>query len=114
MDTISYYFYYLSSHFNGYAPIIRVTVILIMLMGMLYLISWLKIFRVAYKLKQENDRRNHIEERFADPLKNILFSTDVFSGNEVEKYLDLEPSKMKNWEKAYITELIVKLVKENK
>ncbi|MHC5202732.1 hypothetical protein ACYSNV_11125 [Myroides sp. LJL119] len=114
MDTITYYFYYLSSHFYGYAPIIRVTVILIMLMGILYFISWLKIFRVAYKLRQQDDRRTKIEKRFKDPLKKILFSEDYLDGKQIEKDLGLDSNKMKNWEKAYITELIVKLVNENK
>lgn len=114
MDTIAYYFFYLSSHFNGYAPIIRITVLLIMVMAVLYMISLLRIFWTAYKLKQEQKRREKVYDRYGEQLKNVLFCDDILSTQQVEESLAIQTHKLKKWEKTYLTEMLVNMIKENK
>lgn len=113
MDTITYYFYYLNSQFSGFSPIVQVTVFLIMLLGGLYLISFYRIFFVAYKLRQENIRRDQVKDKYEAQLERILFSEDNMSTHEVQNYLNVGDHKMKSWEKVYITDLLVKMINEN-
>lgn len=113
MDTITYYYYYLNSQFAGFSPIIQVTVLLIMLLGGLYLISFYRIFFVAYKLRLENIRRNKVKDKYEAQLQKILFSEDNMSTDEVQNYLNTGDHSMKNWEKVYITDLLVKMINEN-
>ncbi len=113
MDTITYYFYYLNSQFSGFAPIVQVTVFLIMLLGGLYLISFYRIFFVAYKLRQENMRRDQVKDKYEAQLEKILFSENNMSTYEVQNYLNIGDYKMKSWEKIYITDLLVKMINEN-
>ncbi|MHC5309578.1 hypothetical protein ACYSNM_05840 [Myroides sp. LJL116] len=114
MDTISYYFFYLSSHFNGYAPIIRITVLLIMVMAVLYLISLTRIFWTAYKLRQQKKRRDQVYDKYGEQLKTVLFCDDILSTQQVEQSLSIEAHKLKTWEKTYLTEMLVNMIKENK
>ena len=59
-----YYFYYLSSHFESFSPVVRLTVFLTMLLGGVYIYSLLRIGAVAYRNKVEKQRYSKVKEKY--------------------------------------------------
>lgn len=112
METISYYFYYLDAHFHGFPPIVRITVLLIMLLSCLYFISFSRIVIDAYRLRQQNLRRSKTKGKYEAQLERILFSKDDMSSSEIQQHLNMSGEKLKGWEKVYITELVVTMIQD--
>jgi hypothetical protein len=111
MDTFLYYFYYLSSHFESFSPVVRLTVFLTMLLVGVYLYSLLRIGVVAYKNRIEKQRYTKVKEKYEEPLNALLQSKENFSSTQVLSSLGLESNTLKNWEKACITDLLVSLIR---
>ena len=111
MDIIMYYFYYLSSHFEGFSPVVRITVFLIMLLGGLYILSLLKIGAVAYKAKVERNRYQKVKDKYEQALYNLLHSNENKTTIQVLENLGLSNSELSDWEKAHITDLLVNMIK---
>ncbi|MCC9044050.1 hypothetical protein LNQ81_15345 [Myroides sp. M-43] len=111
MDIIMYYFYYLSSHFEGFSPVVRMTVFLTMLLGGLYILSLLKIGIVAYKAKVEKNRYQKVKDKYGKALYYLLHSHEDKTTTQILDYLGLSNSELSNWEKAHITNLLVNMIK---
>lgn len=109
MDTIKFYLYYLDSLFIGYPFVIRMTVSLIMLLISLYVIAMIKIVVTVRKRKRDNARRENISERFGEKLKTVLLTEQELSFFEMKDLLNPDDTVFKNWEKRYITDLVIQL-----
>lgn len=107
MDTIKFYLYYLDSLFIGYPFVIRMTVSLIMLLISLYLIAMIRIVVTVRKRKRDNARRENISERFGEKLRTVLLTEQKMSFFEIKDLLNPHDTVFKNWEKRYITDLVI-------
>lgn len=107
MDTIKFYLYYLDSLFIGYPFVIRMTVSLIMLLISLYLIAMIRIVVTVRKRKRDNARRENISERFGEKLRTVLLTKQKMSFFEIKDLLNPHDTVFKNWEKRYITDLVI-------
>lgn len=111
MDIIMYYYYYLSSHFEGFSPVIRITVFLTMLLGGLYTLSLLKIGVIAYRSKVQKRRYLKVKEKYGEALHKLLHAKEDISSPQILAYLKLDNKGLRNWEKACITDLLVNIIK---
>lgn len=111
MDRIMNYFYYLNSHFESFPLVIRITVVLTLLLGGLYMLSLLRIGLVAYGARLEVVRRKKVTDKYALLLYDLLYNEEDKTGTQVKVYLGLVDQKLKNWEKACITDLLMKMTK---
>ncbi len=109
MDTIKFYLYYLDSIFIGYPLVIRMTVSLIMLLISLYVIAMVRIVITVRRRKRDNARCENIRERYEEKLQTVLLTEQKMSFYEVKDLLDPNNTVFKNWEKRYITDLIIQL-----
>lgn len=107
MDTIKFYLYYLDSIFIGYPFIIRTTVILVMLLVTLYVIAMLKILTTERTRNKSLKRQEKISETYKSKLISVLLKAKDMSFYEVKDILNPNDNDFKNWEKKYLTYLIV-------
>ena len=112
MDTIKFYLYYLDSIFVGYPFIIRTTVTLVMLLITLYVIAMLKILITERRRNREINRQEKISETYKSKLMSVLLTDKDMSYYEVKDIVNPNDHVFKNWEKEYLTFLIVE-IKEN-
>ena len=112
MDTIKFYLYYLDSIFIGYPFIIRTTVILVMLLVTLYVIAMLKILITERTRNMNLKRQEKISETYKSKLISVLLTDKDMSYYEVKDILNPNDDVFKNWEKKYLTYLIVD-IKDN-
>lgn len=112
MDTIKFYLYYLDSIFIGYPFIIRTTVILVMLLVTLYVIATLKILITERTRNKNLKRQEKISETYKSKLISVLLTDKDMSFYEVKDILNPNDNAFKNWEKKYLTYLIVD-IKDN-
>ncbi len=107
MDTIKFYLYYLDSIFIGYPFIIRTTVILVMLLVTLYVIAMLKIITTERTRNKSLKRQEKISETYKSKLISVLLTAKDMSFYEVKDILNPNDNALKDWEKKYLTYLIV-------
>lgn len=107
MDTIKFYLYYLDSIFSGYPFIIRTTVILVMLLVTLYVIAMLKIITTERTRNKSLKRQEKISETYKSKLISVLLTAKDMSFYEVKDILNPNDNDFKNWEKKYLTYLII-------
>lgn len=107
MDTIKFYLYYLDSIFIGYPFIIRTTVILVMLLVTLYVIAMLKIITTERTRNKSLKRQEKISETYKSKLISVLLTAKDMSFYEVKDILNPNDNDFKNWEKKYLTYLII-------
>ena len=112
MDNIKFYLYYLDSIFSGYPFIIRTTVILVMLLVTLYVIAMLKILITERTRNMNLKRQEKISETYKSKLISVLLTDKDMSYYEVKDILNPNDDVFKNWEKKYLTYLIVD-IKDN-
>lgn len=105
MDTITYYYQYLSATYAGFPLVVRIAVLLIVLMGLLYLISWINIGVVAFINKRENRRSKKIK-RYKKQINEIISSSRNYSESEILETLSIKPP-IPDWMKVHISEYIV-------
>lgn len=105
MDTITYYYQYLSATYAGFPLVVRIAVLLIVLMGLLYLISWINIGVVAFINKRENRRSKKIK-RYKKQINEIISSSRNYSESEILETLSIKPP-IQDWMKVHISEYIV-------
>ena len=107
MDNIKFYLFYLDSIFSGYPFIIRTTVILVMLLLTLYVIAMLKILIAERTRNMALKRQEKISETYKSKLISVLLTAKDMSFYEVKDILNPNDNDFKNWEKKYLTYLIV-------
>ena len=107
MDTIKFYLYYLDSIFSGYPFIIRTTVILVMLLVTLYVIAILRILIRERTRNKSLKRQEKISETYKSKLISVLLTAKDMSFYEVKDILNPNDNAFKNWEKKYLTYLII-------
>ena len=107
MDTIKFYLYYLDSIFIGYPFIIRTTVILVMLLVTLYVIAILRILIRERTRNKDLKRQEKISETYKSKLISVLLTDKDMSFYEVKDILNPNDNALKNWEKKYLTYLII-------
>ena len=112
MNTIKFYLYYLDSIFSGYPFIIRTTVILVMLLLTLYVIAMLRILIIERRRNRNLKRQEKISETYKSKLISVLLTDKDMSFYEVKDILNPNDDVFKNWEKKYLTYLIVD-IKDN-
>ena len=107
MDTIKFYLYYLDSIFSGYPFIIRTTVFLVMLLVTLYVIAILRILIRERTRNKDLKRQEKISETYKSKLISVLLTDKDMSFYEVKDILNPNDNDFKNWEKKYLTYLII-------
>ncbi len=107
MDTVKFYLYYLDSVFVGYPFIIRTTVILVMLLLTLYVIAMLRILIIERRRNRNLKRQEKISETYKSKLISVLLTDKDMSFYEVKDILNPNDNDFKNWEKKYLTYLII-------
>ena len=107
MDTIKFYLYYLDSIFSGYPFIIRTTVFLVMLLVTLYVIAILRILIRERTRNKDLKRQEKISETYKSKLISVLLTDKDMSFYEVKDILNPNDNALKNWEKKYLTYLII-------
>lgn len=107
MDTIKFYLYYLDSIFIGYPFIIRTTVFLVMLLVTLYVIAILRILIRERTRNKDLKRQEKISETYKSKLISVLLTDKDMSFYEVKDILNPNDNALKNWEKKYLTYLII-------
>ena len=107
MDTIKFYLYYLDSIFSGYPFIIRTTVFLVMLLVTLYVIAILRILIRERTRNKSLKRQEKISETYKSKLISVLLTAKDMSFYEVKDILNPNDNALKNWEKKYLTYLII-------
>lgn len=107
MDTIKFYLYYLDSIFIGYPFIIRTTVFLVMLLVTLYVIAILRILIRERTRNKDLKRQEKISETYKSKLISVLLTAKDMSFYEVKDILNPNDNALKNWEKKYLTYLII-------
>jgi len=112
MNSLIYYFYYLQSKFIGYPLVIRVTVFLTMLLMIVYIISAIRIFIMARKRKKLDKQKEHVRQQYESKFKEILYSERNLSNKEITQDLDIKEEFLKEWEKTYISKLLIDLLNQ--
>ena len=107
MNTIKFYLYYLDSIFSGYPFIIRTTVFLVMLLVTLYVIAILRILIRERTRNKDLKRQEKISETYKSKLISVLLTDKDMSFYEVKDILNPNDNALKNWEKKYLTYLII-------
>ena len=107
MNTIKFYLYYLDSIFSGYPFIIRTTVFLVMLLVTLYVIAILRILIRERTRNKDLKRQEKISETYKSKLISVLLTAKDMSFYEVKDILNPNDNALKNWEKKYLTYLII-------
>lgn len=113
MDTLKYNLYYLESQFVGFPLVIRVTIFLITLLAIIYLVSLLRIFFLARTRTKMDNREKEIQQKYEKKLKTILFSDENITPEEIKTKLGLNNESLKDWEKSYVTKLMINLIRQN-
>lgn len=113
MNTIKYHVYYLESLFVGFPLVIQVTIFLITVLVIIYLASVLRIFYIARTRTQMNNREKEIQEKYEKKLQTILFSDQDIASEEIKNTLNLKDNSLKEWEKSYVTKLMINLIKQS-
>ncbi|PWH85417.1 hypothetical protein [Brumimicrobium oceani] len=113
MNTLKYNLYYLESQFVGYPVVIRVTVFLITILAIIYLVSLLRIFFLARNRTKMDNREKEIQKKYEKKLKTILFSNENITPEEIRTKLGMNNETLKDWEKAYVSKLMIKLIRQN-
>lgn len=105
METFNYYYYYLSSSFAGFPLVVKIAVFLITIMGIFYLMSWIRIGAMAYHTNRETKREKYIKS-LRDRMLVVLRNQRAMTEDEILSELDIKPP-IKNWMKEYISKLLV-------
>jgi len=113
MEIIKYHFYYLESQFVGFSLVIQITIFLMIVLAVIYLFSVSRIVSIARSNSIRTDRETSIKKKYEDKIRKILFMENELSHGQISQELDLNASRLKDWEKSYITELILNLIKQN-
>ncbi len=113
MNAIKYHIYYLESQFVGFPLVIKVTIFLITVLAIIYLTSLLRIFYLARTRTQMDNREKEIQKKYENKLKTILFSDQDISPEEIKKTLNIKDDSLKEWEKSYVTKLMINLIKQS-
>ncbi len=110
METIKFYLNYLDSHFTGYAPVIRITLFVVMFLLILYLSSLIRLLIINRQNKKRDKRWKEINRKYHDQLKDILFSQKDLSQIEIENKLSLQERDIKKrWQKEMFTNLLLSI-----
>lgn len=105
MDTITYYYQYLSTTYTGFPLVVRIALLLIFMMGVLYLLSWINIGLVAFMKKRDNRRTKKIK-KYTEQVNQIINSTRNYSETEILEILSIKPP-IPDWMKIHISEYLV-------
>lgn len=105
MDTITYYYQYLSTTYTGFPLVVRIALLLIFMMGILYLLSWINIGLVAFMKKRDNRRTKKIK-KYTEQVNQIINSTRNYSETEILEILSIKPP-IPDWMKIHISEYLV-------
>ncbi len=110
MDVIKNHFYYLTASSQNFSVVIRITILLMLLLMGIYFISLIKIGVMVYRTKREKKRRQKVKERYEYELFQLLYTQDNVSASQIVVELGLENQKLKDWEKACISDLLVQMI----
>jgi len=105
MDNFNYYYYYLSSLFAGFPMVVKIALALVLIMGLLYLASWVRIGFLAYVNKRD-EKRNKGAKKYREKLFSILKDPQNIQEDTVLSLMEITPP-IKDWMKAQFSEYIV-------
>lgn len=113
METIKFYFYFLDSQFTGFAPIIRITVFIVMLLILMYIISLIRLFITNKRIQIRNRRWNNVKKHYESKLRKIFFSTTNFDSDKIKTQIGLNKTNIKfKWQKELLTDLFLSIKRE--
>lgn len=106
VSSFKFYFFYLQAKYAGFPYIVRIAAFVVALLAITYLFTLYQFFLSMYRIKQEKKHKNDIAKRYKDLLRNIIFSTENFSLDQIKNTLKADEGSLKKWEKEKISDLI--------
>ncbi|WP_026811682.1 hypothetical protein [Arenibacter latericius] len=113
MSNLNFYRYYLESHFDALPFIVKTTLILIVILIVLYLLSLVRIFFIAYKQRNEYQRKEKIRRKYESRIKDILYDKNNVKADQININLGIGEKGLKSWEKVQITNVLLDLIKKD-
>lgn len=104
-----YYLYYLSSLYNGYPLIIRVTVVMVMLFALIAFFGICRLFFTGYKINIAARRKDRVIKEYRDKLHFIMNAETNYDVHELEELLAYNFKTNKPWKFELFTELILEV-----
>lgn len=113
MDTLKFYFYYIDSIFTGFSPIIRLTVLAVMLLGFLYITFLLRLFIVQNKIRRKRRRWEEFKETYREKINRIVYAPYQMDQEEIENEMSVPMNYFKKrWQKENFSKLILTIKSE--
>ncbi len=107
---MNYFIYYLESIFAGYSPMIRITVSVVFILITLYIVALSAFGIVAVRRKRRNRRKDQVDKKYRENLKEIFFTNENLSFESIAEKLDVSENDLKHkWFKEIITDTIIAL-----
>lgn len=104
-----YYLYYLSSLYNGYPLIIRVTVVMVMLFALIAFFGICRLFFTGYKINIAARRKDSVIKEYRDKLHFIMNAETNYDVHELEELLAYNFKTNKPWKFELCTDLILEV-----
>ncbi|WP_298653518.1 HEAT repeat domain-containing protein [uncultured Proteiniphilum sp.] len=115
MDRIKFYFYYLDSQFEGFAPIIRITVFVVMLLLFLYLLSLSRLFLINRGISKRRRRRKEIRNKYENGIRDVICSRVNLDAEDISNRINLHKSDNKHkWQKEMFTKLLLSIKEKDR
>lgn len=113
LSFLKYYWYFLISHFEGYAPVIRMTVLLAILLIVYYIGVFVRIFLIARRMRVNEKREKKIKRRYDDRIQRLMYNEREVTTEEADKILNPENYNFKKWGKIHLTNLVLETKRES-
>ncbi|MGA6119800.1 HEAT repeat domain-containing protein [Sphingobacterium anhuiense] len=104
-----YYLYYLSSLYNGYPLIIRVTVVMVMLFALIAFFGICRLFFTGYKINIAARRKDSVIKEYREKLHFIMNTDKNYDVHELDELLACNLKTNKPWKFELFTELILEV-----
>ncbi|GGW45261.1 hypothetical protein GCM10007383_32000 [Arenibacter certesii] len=79
----------------------------------LYLLSLIRIFFIAYKQRKEYKRKEKIRKKYESRIINILYDKHNMKADQININLGIGQKGLKSWEKVQITNVLLDLIKKD-
>jgi len=106
MDTLYFYFYYFQDRFIGYPLVIKVTVFLVLTLITIYIASLFRIYYLPKSIDKRENQKDDISERYEKEIIRLLTTENNETKYEIANHLDIDLTKLKDWERYRISTLL--------
>lgn len=108
-DYYLYYFSYLSSLYNGYPLIVRITVVTVMILAFITLFGIVRLLVIGYKINKREKRWEKVKKQFEEKLTFVMSKEINYDIEEIENLLEHDAKKTKRWKSEMLTDLVLSI-----